>query len=215
MLLLEVPHHLVELFLRDLSTGVSGPQDRVGVLAVSPVAPVAVPPAPAAPPAHAPEEEEEQQEEDPAEAEREERVEAHAGPPATEGERDQRGGDRDADHNEQERESPADPTTRMVLAPSRCAHARPPPSATARKRSAIFRMPSRYGPNFDASEVFRSSKYDTNPSISLTISSTPRARLRPTPATHSNPSRTSRFSSYRPSSRFWTSSSCCSSATSR
>src|SRR5438132_12852495 len=140
-MLLEVPHHLVELVLRYLSAGISGPQDRVGVIAVPPVAPSAtVPtPAPAAPPAHAPEEEEEQQEEDPAEAEREERVEAHAGPPATEGERDQRGGDRDADHNEQERESPADPTTRMVLAPSRCAHARPPPSATARKRSAIFR----------------------------------------------------------------------------
>src|SRR5436189_5407851 len=70
-MLLEVPHHLVELVLRDLSAGVSGPQDRMGVIAVPPVAPSAtVPtPAPAAPPAHSPEEEEEQEEEDPAEPE--------------------------------------------------------------------------------------------------------------------------------------------------
>src|SRR3989440_10114342 len=215
-MLLEVPHHLVELVLRDLSAGVSGPQDRVGVIAVSPGVPSAtVPtPAPAAPPAHSPEEEEEQEEEDPAEAEGEEREETRASTRGPEGEHRQRSRDRDADHDEQDRESPADPATRMP--PSGWTHGRthvlPPPSALARKRSAILRMPSRCGPNFDASEVFKSSRYDTNPSISLNISATPCGRRRPTPGIHSNSSRTFGFSSYRPSSRFWTSPSCCSSA---
>src|SRR5256885_3198037 len=179
-MLLEVPHHLVELVLRDLSAGISGPQDRVGVIAVSPGVPsAAVPtPAPAAPPAHSPEEEEEQEEEDPAEAEGEEREEARAGARSAKGEQDHRGRDRDADHDEQERKSPADPAARV--APSGRTHGRthvlPPPSATTRKRSAIFRMPSRCGPNFDASDVLKSSRYDTNPSISLNISATPCGR---------------------------------------
>src|SRR5436309_5535402 len=158
-MLLEVPHHLVELVLRDFSAGVSGPQDRMGVIAVPPVAPSAtVPtPAPAAPPAHSPEEEEEQEEEDPAEAEGEEREEARAGARSAKGEQDHRGRDRDADHEEQERKSPPDPAA--LVAPSGCTHARPPPSASARKRSASFRMPSRCGPHFDASEGFRPSEY--------------------------------------------------------
>src|SRR5207247_1328471 len=173
-MLLEVPHHLVELVLRDFSAGVSGPQDRMGRIAGPPGTPSAAgpTPAPAAPPAHSPEEEEEQEEEDPAEAEGEEREEARAGARSAKGEQDHRGRDRDADHDEQERKSPPDPAARM--APRGCTHARPPPSATARKRSASFRMPSRCGPNFDASEVFKSSKYDTNPTISLKLSSIPR-----------------------------------------
>src|SRR5947199_10159167 len=68
---LQVPHHLVELVLRDLAARVPGPEDCVRIISVPPVAAsAAVPtPAPAAPPSHSPEKEEEQEEEDPAKPE--------------------------------------------------------------------------------------------------------------------------------------------------
>src|SRR5205809_6362326 len=198
-MLLEVPHHLVELVLRDLSAGVSGPQDRMGVIAVPPVAPSAtVPtPTPAAPPAHSPEEEEEQEEEDPAEPE--EGKEDEPGPGAADGVRDQGCGDHEADDDEESDEGPREGLPGIARGK---AHARPPASATAWSRRAIFSIASRCGCNFDASEDFRSSKYDTYPSISLTISGMPCGRWRPMPGTHSNSSRTFGFSSYRPSARF-------------
>src|SRR5881396_2154417 len=98
-MLLQVPHHLIELVLCDFSAGVPSPEDRVGIISVPPIAPsVAVPtPAPAAPPAHSPEEEEEQEDEEPAEAEREEWEEACPAARAPDGEQDHRSGNRDAD----------------------------------------------------------------------------------------------------------------------
>src|SRR6266704_1601940 len=63
-MMVEVPHHLVVLLLRDLAPGVPGAQDVVALVAV-PVAPPGVPPAPTPrpeEPAHGPEESEEQEE---------------------------------------------------------------------------------------------------------------------------------------------------------
>src|SRR5438552_6890864 len=155
-MLLEVPHHLVELVLRDFSAGVSGPQDRMAVIAVPPVAPSAtVPtPAPAAPPAHSPEEEEEQEEEDPAEPEEREEDEPASGSAGRVGDQGCRNHQAD-DHEEADdgpREGPSGNRRRGH------AHARPPPSTTAMSRRAIFSIASRCGCNFDTSEVFKSSR---------------------------------------------------------
>src|SRR5438874_1933423 len=209
-MLLQVPHHLVELVLRDLAARVPGPEDCVRIISVPPVAAsAAVPtPAPAAPPSHSPEKEEEQEEEDPAKPEEREEDEPASWSAERVGGQGRRNHQAD-DHEEADdgpREGPSGNRRRGH------AHARPPPSTTAMSRRAIFSIASRCGCNFDTSEVFKSSRYDTNPSISLNISSIPCGRRRPTPGIHSNSSRTFGFSSYRPSSRFWTSPSCCSSA---
>src|SRR6266550_5249358 len=164
-MLLQVPHHLVELVLRDLAARVPGPEDCVRIISVPPVATsAAVPtPAPAAPPAHPPEEEEEQEEEDPAEPE--EGKEDEPGPGAADRVGDQGCGDHEADDDEESDEGPQEDPPGIARAK---AHARPPPSTTAWSRRAIFSIASRCGCNFDASEDFTSSKYDTYPSISLT-----------------------------------------------
>src|SRR5207249_7937835 len=99
--LLEVPHHLLELLAGDLSAGVPAPQDRVGVVPVPPIVPAVSAPTPAAPPAHSPEEEEEQEEEDPAEPE--EGKEDEPGPGPADGVRDQGCGDHEADDRSEER----------------------------------------------------------------------------------------------------------------
>src|SRR5207249_5350950 len=140
--LLEVPHHLLELLAGDLSAGVPAPQDRVGIVPVPPVVPtVSAPtPAPAAPPAHPPKEEEEQEEEDPAEPE--EGKEDEPGPAAADRVGDQGSGDHEADDDKESDEGPQEDPPGI---PRPKAHARPPPSATARRRPALFPIASPRG----------------------------------------------------------------------
>src|SRR5207253_667567 len=149
-MLLQVPHHLVELVLRDLAARVPGPEDCVRIISVPPVAAsAAVPtPAPAAPPSHSPEKEEEQEEEDPAKPEEREEDE----PASWSAERVGGQGRRNQEADDGPREGPSGNRRRGH------AHARPPPSATAMSRRAIFSIASRCGCNFDTSEVFKSSR---------------------------------------------------------
>src|SRR5205823_2857576 len=175
---LEVPHHLVELVLRDLPAGVAGTQDLVRVVPVSPVRPSVPTPAP---PAESPEEQEEQEEKEPAESEPEEReAEAESGAGPADRPRDERCGDSQGDQPKEREERPTEGVPRKQ--PRARAHADSPPSARARSRRPSFSIDSWCGCNFDASEDRRSSKYDTNPSISLNISGIPRGR--PTPGSH-------------------------------
>src|SRR5213083_2367436 len=144
-MLLQVPHHLVELVLRDLAARVPGPEDCVRIISVPPVAAsAAVPtPAPAAPPSHSPEKAEEQEEDEPASWSAE-RV-------GGQGRRNHQADDHE-EADDGPREGPSGNRRRGH------AHARPPPSTTAMSRRAIFSIASRCGCNFDTSEVFKSSR---------------------------------------------------------
>src|SRR2546425_4063921 len=83
-----------------------------------------------------------------------------------------------------------------------------PGPTRAASRSATFLIFSRNGVSFDRSERLRSSKYDTKPTISLTMSSTVCAFRPGMPNGHSISSFAFGESSYRPSSRFRSRSSC-------